>query len=567
MGSIPLPALAVEGPQVTDPQTLQLNAARLRAMQAENAMAPGNLQLQQQQIAANSIAAKVQQQELADDQKFRQAFAQAGGDWDKTVQFAQQQGVGPQYIAKAQVSHIKQQQDLANLTKDQQAAAKTKIDALGGEAQALLDAPEDQRQDLHTQARQRLIDAGHFQPNEIPEQVPDEDALKFTAAASMYAKDQMELANKKRETEQKDWKEFQALGLLVNTKTGEMKSVGGGSTMTPAMMESKYVALGQKQNQGLALTDDEKAFRKSYAQMKELVPAFNIRMATTGGGLGPAGNAGGGAAPAAAGSGGAAGAASSGSEPDLGRVPLQLRKQVEAVGHYRQPMPPQGRSNPVNTAVRQWVTELYPEYDETTYPARSKILSEYTKDASTGELGAINTALGHLGELYSAAQALSKNDLPFLHSIASKYGLATGGDAESTYNSILHRVGPEMTKAYLKGGGTEGERGANEDDFALAKGQKQIISNIAESAQLLNSKLASKKNAWDKTFLPVRDADQFDNRYITPDAKQTLQQLSSLAPTNRGKASGGHVISLNGKKYQYNGSGDTADLKNYTELK
>ncbi len=31
-------------------------------------------------------------------------------------------------------------------------------------------------------------------------------------------------------------------------------------------------------------------------------------------------------------------------------------------------------------------------------------------------------------------------------------------------------------------------------------------------------------------------------------------------------SSGGHVIQLNGKKYQYSGSGDTADLKNYTEL-
>jgi hypothetical protein len=148
----------------------------------------------------------------------------------------------------------------------------------------------------------------------------------------------------------------------------------------------------------------------------------------------------------------------------------------------------------------------------------------------------MNTALGHLGELYTAAQALNQNDIPLLHSIASKVGAAFGDDAASTYTAILHRVGPEMTSAYVKGGGGEGERGANEADFALSKGQTQIISNIAESAMLLNSKIASARNNWNNTFKPSKESDQFDNRFMTPDARSTLQTLSSKAPTNRAQA-------------------------------
>jgi len=46
----------------------------------------------------------------------------------------------------------------------------------------------------------------------------------------------------------------------------------------------------------------------------------------------------------------------------------------------------------------------------------------------------------------------------------------------------------------------------------------------------------------------------------TPGAKPVLEQ-------GGGQGGGAHIIRLNGKRYQYNGSGDTADLKNYTEIK
>ena len=46
--------------------------------------------------------------------------------------------------------------------------------------------------------------------------------------------------------------------------------------------------------------------------------------------------------------------------------------------------------------------------------------------------------------------------------------------------------------------------------------------------------------------------------------ERTDAGLNSQTP---GTGGSGHVIELNGKHYQYNGTGDTADLKNYTEVK
>jgi hypothetical protein len=53
-----------------------------------------------------------------------------------------------------------------------------------------------------------------------------------------------------------------------------------------------------------------------------------------------------------------------------------------------------------------------------------------------------------------------------------------------------------------------------------------------------------------------------DSPLISPDAQKVRDRL-----LGGGGNSGGHVIALGGKQYRYNGSGDTADMKNYTELR
>lgn len=548
---IPLPALAVRSPEEIDPLAMSQQSQQIRNLMGVNQLQPGLMQQQQQEIKLNDQKLKAGEMDMQD----RQAGTTAFRDWDgkdpNDLVHAVIKNGGSANGAYAMQQHILEVRKTAAETaaKDAETGSKnadtaTKLhDRIAGSIESIIGAPDEQKQTLWAAEVAKEEKAGTIQPGTVSTTYPGDDQAKVMAnshkLSSQLAKETIE----QQKADQEAWKPIAGTGTLVNVNTGESKTGPGGASMTPAMMEAKYVTLGQKQAQGQPLTAEETAFRKSYAQMKELVPAFSIRMQATGGGMGPG----------AGGGGGTPGAGGGNATPTIDQVPLNIRNQVKAVIEKRSPMPPQGRNNPVNTAVRQWVNTLEPEYDETTFPAKNKILTEYVKDASTGEIGAINTALGHLGELNVAAKALSQNDLPLLHSLASKLGLATGGDAESTYQSILHRVGPEMTKAYVKGGGTEGERGANEADFALSKGQKQIISNIAESASLLNSKLASKRNDWNKTFQPRNESQQFDARFITPDAKQTLDSLSAKAPTSKAEAKGSalSIKAPNGKTYTF----------------
>jgi hypothetical protein len=502
MSSI-LPALQIQPPAQ---QNLLEEYARIVGIKSA---------LLQQQSQQNQI--QQQQLELQDDAKWRSVMSSP--DWDGTpndlLKRGLKAGVGPQsYLAMQQHMNTLATQT-AQLTKDQLANEQTLNDRDRGRLLSIIGAPEDQKQALWDGEITAEEKAGRLPPGAWTHQYPGDDVAQtfanHLALGSVLAKEAVE--KQKAETEQQRAATAQQEAEL-RTKEFNAKLPGG----QLEDVNKAELADWLKKNPGKGPSD-------FVAWKAKLAPLAQVQVLASGGGFGP------GAAAGGAGAGGGTAA------PDITNVPLAIRNQVKAVLDYRSPMPPQSRNNAVNNAVRQWVNTIDSTYDETTFPQRNKVLSEYVKSAGDGQIGAINTALGHLGELYTAAQALNQNNLPLLHSIASKVGAAFGGDAATTYTAILHRVGPEMTSAYVKGGGGEGERGANEADFALSKGQQQILSNISESAMLLNSKLASARNNWNNTFKPTKDSDQFDNRFITPDAQATLQSLSANAPTNRARTS------------------------------
>lgn len=551
--NIPLsvnPPAQPQGPMEMAANTLNvqklINAVQLQKQTQQQA----ELQTQQEQVKTQMM--KQQQQdantirELAPKYAKKDPATGAGTfDLEGLAAEAQGRGVNPQTINELRKQNYQLTSEAAKAGSDklanEQAHNKAAYEVLEG-VKAIKDPEE--RQTSYSTGLNRLklmnMDTSH-----LPDQAPNDEGLTaYETQLGMHgqiladAKTLAETNEKNAEAASKDWKEFPALGKLVNTKTNEVKDVAGGQ-LTPQMMESKYVAIQQQKNLGKPLSAEDTAFAKSYEKFKELVPQFNVNMAMTGGGLGPSA---GGPAPPQLPGGPAAIQDKAATAPGgfvatdgktLNDVPAPIRDLVQKVLEYRGADPSLTQRGPMGAAINQWVAKLDHEHTSFDYPTRADAVKKFSNDASTGEIGAINTALGHVRDLSTAAKTLDGSNLPLLHSLQAKFGLATGDDAASTYKMILHRVGPEMTKAYVKGGGTEGERGSNEADFDISKGQKQILSNIAESAQLLNSKLDSKRQAWNTSFQPQRDQDQFDNRFVTPAARAALAELSANAPTNR----------------------------------
>jgi hypothetical protein len=218
------------------------------------------------------------------------------------------------------------------------------------------------------------------------------------------------------------------------------------------------------------------------------------------------------------------------------------------------------------------VKALNPQFQAQYYPAFQKT----EESATTGKLAdssrALNTMMGHLGTLDRAADALNNGDIQILNKIANAWGLATGKTAKTTYDTIVHRLGPEVTKAYVAGGGTSGERGTNEEDFSSNLGAQQIKQNIGISAYLADSLQKANQEQYNrgtygrgKQVLMSDEARQIRQGLIQR-VPESLRGGATRRAIKEGDTAGRNIIRIGNKRYQYKGTGATTDLSNYTEI-
>lgn len=537
---------------------------QLKTALAQQQMIPGQLQQQQQQIEATGQENQMRALQLQDQQKLRDLSPKfvkkddsgnvTGYDFDGFVKGAQAAGISPQTINQLQLQKAETTEKLAGAdaaTRNNEAAKnKASYDLLEG-IRGIQD-PQ-QRQAAYVQGAQNLGKMG-VDTSKFPAQVPTNDQLDSIEASLGVHAQIIADAKTKAETF-KDQQQGNAAQAQTNKTNAE---IDPNNPTSPDVRKAKYAGILQQiQTTGIgSISPTQLQFAKAFEneQRKTTTQADSLGVTSTNtsapSGLAAArGGAPGSAAPQVPPAGGVPAATPPAAIP-AGGVPVvkpatpasAAGSIVDLIGQYKINPTMLTRLIVKHPELVAQVGQKYPGWQQEDYNAKNKILLDYTKDAGSGQIGAINTALGHLGELNDAAKALDQNNIPLLHSIASKVGAAFGGDAATTYTAILHRVGPEMTSAYVKGGGGQGERGANEDDFAVSKGQKQIVSNIGESAKLLYSKMDSLSNNWDKTYQPTNDKDKFENRFITPAAKKMIQNLSAQAPGGANNGGGAKMI-------------------------
>lgn len=321
-------------------------------------------------------------------------------------------------------------------------------------------------------------------------------------------------AQAQAEAEASQWKPA-GEGTLVNIKTRQM--IHG---LAPVEREEMQDWLTKHPGKGAS------DFMKAKALT---VPAFNLNMNATGAGMIPG-----------AGQPGAQG----GAPATIDGVPNNIKGTVQQILDYRAQLPPAGRNNPTNTAIRYWVNALDPQHDDSTFPARNKMMTGMTSGKEGQQINAVNTALGHVGVLNDAIDGLQNHDTKILNDVGNRLGIQFGsksGDATAMFNTIVHRVGPELAAAYIQGGGGEGERGTTAADFDASLAPSILHGNTAITAKLLRSKIGSLENQYKNTM----GRDDFQQRFLTPEAQSTLNKLSPQANSTQ-LTSGGDFFSTFG---------------------
>ena len=122
------------------------------------------------------------------------------------------------------------------------------------------------------------------------------------------------------------------------------------------------------------------------------------------------------------------------------------------------------------------------------------------KKFSTGPeaqmIRSFDNLMQHTDLLDKARLALKNGNVPALNAIANRFGLATGGTAESTYDLISGFVADESAKAFIAGGGGEGERASKRANFDRDKGDQQISDNIKALMDLADSQRKGLENQY-----------------------------------------------------------------------
>jgi len=216
-----------------------------------------------------------------------------------------------------------------------------------------------------------------------------------------------------------------------------------------------------------------------------------------------------------------------------GAITSNGQQIASAISNYKQaPLSAFALRTPQGQAIMAEVQPQNPDYHSEYYGTFQKT----ENDATTGKIGtsanALNTMMGHLDVLNNAAGALKNGDYQALNRLANFVGVQTGQSPVTTYQTIVHRLGPEVTKAYLASGGSVGERGTNEEDFDPKLSPDQIKANIGISAHLADSKIAALQDQYNRGTYG-----RGQQKLISDIAESARQRLSQQAPAGtRGQA-------------------------------
>jgi hypothetical protein len=230
-----------------------------------------------------------------------------------------------------------------------------------------------------------------------------------------------------QEANAKDWKDFPALGVSVNTRTGEQRSVSGGAVMSPEMMSSKYVALQQKQTMKQPIAPEDKAWMRGYEKLKTLVPVANFNLQN------------------------------SGAAADGGGNPSQIAQAIangqmawkDAVS-VRTPMA-------TKNAILSQVFKLNPSFDTSEFGLETDAAKKARSGVWADTRVAYNTAIDHSKQLLETIDAMNNTDVKKLNSLKNFFKTEFGSEAVPDYSAVANAYNHEVTSVVSKGHITDAE--------------------------------------------------------------------------------------------------------------
>lgn len=209
-------------------------------------------------------------------------------------------------------------------------------------------------------------------------------------------------------------------------------------------------------------------------------------------------------APAQAPAGGVAGAMQAGATGDefLKSLPPQVAGMVKAMVEGRQ-SPPAGAAlrSPQIQQLIMLANQYDPTFDATTWGARASMAKDWGDQGKIGQSNlAINTVIGHLGDLKKSADALNNFSYTPVNKVVNTVQDWMGDPRYQAFNANAGAVVKELERAYRGTGGSQADIDAMKGELNSSNSPQQLTAVIQKYVDLLQSKIEANADAYKKTM-------------------------------------------------------------------
>lgn len=193
-------------------------------------------------------------------------------------------------------------------------------------------------------------------------------------------------------------------------------------------------------------------------------------------------------------------------EAYLKQLPEGIANEVRAIAEGRMQLPARAMTSPRFQGVMQAVVNYDPSFDAINYNARANVRKDFTSGKSSQNIKALNTAIGHVGQLYdqisgTASHGGNGNILPgatMLNAVENAYSRSRGSAGITNFDQTAGAVASELTQVFRGTSGAEADiqRYLSELNPNASLDQKRgAVKNILG---LLNSRLQALGDQYQK---------------------------------------------------------------------
>jgi hypothetical protein len=447
---IPLVALMGRPPQIEPYQDQVARAQQIQSLRNQNALAPGQLQLQQGAIQGQALELQRQQQALHDQQALTQAMQEWDGkDYSSLPGLVLKHGGSATSVLGLKSSFLNQQKQLLELDEGQRKIEEVKNDHFAQAIDNVLALPADQQPQAFQSAVADSVQKGYLNPQQAqglqyqgPEQL--EALRKFTLGHKAALAQSAEQAKAAEEStaSQKNVAEAGKAETESAINQEMLKSMQGGGLNPKIPIEQQEAATYLKTHPGKTLND--------YQVWKAQHSPSVIVQGLGGGGAG-------------------------GVDPMVDMVG-QGRVDLSTVLSRMAPI--------AKDAFLRQLNAKYPEFSQLGYG-----MNKYMTTGEGGKnLTAFNTAIEHANQLSQAVDALGNGDVRTLNKVGNALGYEFGSDRTTNFNVIKSALSGEISKVFKGGQATDAEIKEVSAPFNSANSPAQLKGAINNAIRLMNSK-------------------------------------------------------------------------------